>query len=41
MGIAYLDGEDPMTPGDIADLLRGIVVRECAAYGLALPRLAV
>ncbi len=41
MGIAYLDGEDPMTPGDMADLLRSIVVRECAAYGLTLPRLAV
>jgi diaminopimelate decarboxylase len=41
MGIAYLDDEDPMTPADMADLLRGIVVRECAAYGLTLPRLAV
>ncbi len=41
MGIAYLDGEDPMTPGDMADLLRSIVVRECAVYGLTLPRLAV
>jgi len=41
MGIAYLDGEDPMTAADMADLLRGIVVRECTAYGLAVPRLAV
>jgi diaminopimelate decarboxylase len=41
MGIAYLDDEDPMTPGDMADLIRGIVVRECAAYDLTLPRLAV
>jgi diaminopimelate decarboxylase len=41
MGIAYLDGEDPMDPAAMADLLRGIVVRECTAYGLRLPRLAV
>jgi diaminopimelate decarboxylase len=41
MGIAYLDGEDPMQPSAMADLLRGIVVRECTAYGLRLPRLAV
>jgi len=41
MGIAYLDGEDPMTPSAMADLLRGIVARECAAYGLRVPRLAV
>ena len=41
MGIAYLEGEDPMTPVAMAELLRGIVVRECASYGLRLPRLAV
>jgi diaminopimelate decarboxylase len=41
MGIAYVDGEDPMDPAAMADLLRGIVGRECASYGLALPRLAV
>ncbi len=41
MGIAYLDDEDPMSPRDMADLIRGIVVRECASYGLAVPRLAV
>jgi diaminopimelate decarboxylase len=41
MGIAYLDGEDPMAPSAMADLLRGIVVRECTAYGLRVPRLAV
>ena len=41
MGIAYLEGEDPMTPESMADLLRGIVVRECTAYGLPVPRIAV
>ena len=41
MGIAYLEDEDPMSPRDMAELLRGIVVRECAAYGLAVPRIAV
>ena len=41
MGIAYVEGEDPMSSRDMADLLRGIVVRECASYGLAVPRIAV
>ena len=41
MGVAYTDDDDPMTARAMADLLRGIVVRECAAYGLAVPRLAV
>ncbi|MBI1376240.1 MAG: diaminopimelate decarboxylase [Frankiales bacterium] len=41
MGIAYLDDEDPLPPEEMAELLRGIVVRECAAYGLRVPRLAV
>ncbi len=41
MGIAYVDDEDPMPPREMADLLRGIVVRECTAYGLAVPRIAV
>jgi len=41
MGIAYGSDDDPMTAADMADLLRGIVVRECAALGLAVPRLAV
>ena len=41
MGIAYLEGDDPISPKEMADLLRDIVTRECAAYGLALPRLAV
>jgi len=41
MGIAYREGDDPMTPKDMAELLRGIVVRECRALGLRVPRLAV
>jgi diaminopimelate decarboxylase len=41
MGIAYLDDDDPLTPKAMADLLREIVTRECAAYSLAVPRLAV
>jgi diaminopimelate decarboxylase len=41
MGIAYTDGDDPISPKEMADLLRDIVTRECAAYGLAVPRLAV
>ncbi|CAB5037054.1 MAG: diaminopimelate decarboxylase [Actinobacteria bacterium] len=41
MGIAYGPDDDPMKASDMADLLRGIVVKECAALGLALPRLAV
>ncbi len=41
MGIAYRGDDDPMTARDMATLLRGIVVRECRALGLAVPRLAV
>jgi len=41
MGIAYTAGDDPMAPDEMAALLRGIVRRECAAAGLAVPRLAV
>jgi diaminopimelate decarboxylase len=41
MGIAYTASDDPMTPGEMAELLRGIVRRECAASGLPVPRLAV
>jgi diaminopimelate decarboxylase len=41
MGIAYRGDDDPMSAADMAALLRGIVVRECRAYGLAIPRLAV
>jgi diaminopimelate decarboxylase len=41
MGIAYLDDDDPLSATVMADLLRAIVTRECAAYGLSVPRLAV
>jgi diaminopimelate decarboxylase len=41
MGIAYSDDDDPMSAAAMAELLRGIVVRECAAHGLPVPRLAV
>ncbi|MFN8159201.1 MAG: diaminopimelate decarboxylase [Candidatus Nanopelagicales bacterium] len=41
MGIAYTDDDDPISAKEMADLLRDIVTRECAAYGLTLPRLAV
>ncbi|MGD9954695.1 MAG: diaminopimelate decarboxylase [Candidatus Nanopelagicales bacterium] len=41
MGIAYGSDDDPMTAKEMAELLRGIVVRECAALGLTLPRIAV
>ncbi|MUN36929.1 diaminopimelate decarboxylase [Actinomadura litoris] len=40
-GIAYVPGEEPHDPKAIADGLRGIVARECRAYGLAMPRLTV
>jgi diaminopimelate decarboxylase len=41
MGIAYGSDDDPMTAKEMAELLRGIVTRECAALGLAVPRIAV
>ncbi len=41
MGIAYTGDDDPMSAAAMAELLRGIVVRECTAYGLPIPRLAV
>ena len=41
MGIAYGSDDDPMTAKEMAELLRGIVVRECRALGLAVPRIAV
>ncbi|GAA4231184.1 diaminopimelate decarboxylase [Actinomadura meridiana] len=40
-GIAYVPGEAPHDPKSIADGLRNIVVRECRAYGLTMPRLTV
>ncbi len=41
LGIAYVSGDDPLDPAEIADSLREIVTRECATYGLDVPRLAV
>ncbi|GAA2422904.1 diaminopimelate decarboxylase [Actinomadura vinacea] len=40
-GIAYVPGDEPHDPKDLADGLRSIVSRECKAYGLAMPRLTV
>ncbi len=40
-GIAYPSADDPMPVAEFAAGLRAIVVRECAAAGLALPRLSV
>ena len=40
-GIAYTAADDPMPVKEVADGLRAIVERECAAAGLSVPRLAV
>jgi diaminopimelate decarboxylase len=40
-GIAYTAADDPMDVADYAEGLRAIVDRECAAVGIAVPRLAV
>jgi diaminopimelate decarboxylase len=40
-GIAYTAADDPMDVPALAASLRSIVARECAAAGLAVPRLAV
>jgi diaminopimelate decarboxylase len=40
-GIAYMPGDEPHDPKDLADGLRAIVSRECKSYGLAMPRLTV
>jgi diaminopimelate decarboxylase len=40
-GIAYTAADDPMDVFEYADGLRAIVEKECAAVGLAVPRLAV
>jgi diaminopimelate decarboxylase len=41
LGIAYLPDDDPEPPKEIAQRLTAIVERECAAAGLAQPRLSV
>ncbi len=40
-GIAYTSADDPMPVEQHATELREVVARECAAHGLAVPRLAV
>ncbi len=40
-GIAYTTQDDPLSPAAIAQQLIKIVEHECAAYGLAVPRLSV
>lgn len=41
LGIAYTSDDDPREPHEIARALGDIVSRECAAAGLAVPRLSV
>jgi diaminopimelate decarboxylase len=41
LGIAYVAGDDPADLAAVAASLRAIVEREAAAYGLAVPRVAV
>ncbi|MGW2598933.1 diaminopimelate decarboxylase [Streptomyces klenkii] len=41
LGIAYTSDDDPREPQEIATALREIVSRECAAAGLAVPRISV
>ncbi|MFF4217835.1 diaminopimelate decarboxylase [Streptosporangium nondiastaticum] len=41
LGIAYTSDDDPREPQEIATALREIVTRECAAAGLAVPRISV
>jgi diaminopimelate decarboxylase len=41
LGIAYTEADLPMSINEVADRLREIVQRECAAAGLDTPRLAV
>ncbi|HVE73574.1 MAG TPA: diaminopimelate decarboxylase [Mycobacteriales bacterium] len=41
LGIAYTSADDPMPVAEVAQGLRAIIERECAAAGLRVPRLAV
>ncbi len=41
LGIAYVAGDDPQSPAEIAARLRAIIGSECERTGLAAPRLAV
>jgi diaminopimelate decarboxylase len=40
-GVAYTTQEDPLPPDQLADGLAEIVERECAAAGVAVPRISV
>jgi diaminopimelate decarboxylase len=41
LGIAYVDSDDPADVADVASALHEIVKRECRAYEIPIPRLAV
>lgn len=41
LGIAYVHSDDPIATSDVASNLRAILERECRAYELTVPRLAV
>jgi diaminopimelate decarboxylase len=41
LGIAYTPQDAPLEVAEVAERLRGIVAKECAAVGVATPRLAV
>lgn len=41
MGIAYVSGDDPIAPEQMARALRAIVLEECRRRGIPVPRLAV
>ena len=41
LGISYLPHDDPPSAHDVASSLREIVSRECAAYGMTVPRVSV
>jgi diaminopimelate decarboxylase len=40
-GIRYTSQDDPMTPAGLAQGLADIVARECRAYGVSCPRIAI
>ena len=40
MGIAYVDGDDPLDVSDMAHQIGNIVGKECAAVGIPMPALA-
>ena len=41
LGIAYTSADDPADVAEMGRTLRGIVERECTAYGLGMPSLAI